>query len=162
MAYRFTRFHMAMVAGTLAAASLSACGGGGDSATKAPDAAGAAAGGAAAPAAAGGAAASALDPVLASPQVGDLYSGELTHFSEQEFGSGGTAYGMMRVVAVTDTAVTVITETGAYDNQAAATAELNSGSLSNVTWDESEPINITRADLASLQSSGKIAAFRRP
>jgi hypothetical protein len=157
MVQRFTRFHMALAAGTMALASLSACGGA-DSATAGADSASAAG------QAAGGEATAALDPVLANPQVGDLYSGELTHFSEAEFDVGGssTAYGMMRVVAVSDANVTVITEMGAYPAQAPATAELNGSDMSNVTWDESERIDIPRANLASLLSEGKIAAFRRP
>jgi hypothetical protein len=160
MARTFTRFNMAVAAGTLALASLTACGGGGETATKGAEASGAAAGGAAA---GGAAATAALDPVLANPQVGDLYSGELTHFSENDFGSGGgSAYGMMRVVAVNATTVTVVTENAGYGDQAQATTELNSGSMANITWDESERIDIARADIGRLQSEGKIAAFRRP
>jgi hypothetical protein len=150
----------ARLGGTIAAAtlalSLAACGGGGDSATKTGDAAGSTSG------AAGETAAPALDPILANPAVGDLYSGELTHFSAADFEGMETAYGMMRVVAVSPTTVTVITETGAYPEQGPATAELNSGSLDNVTWDETERLDINRADLARLLSEGKIAAFRRP
>ncbi len=157
MARIFSRFHAAIAAGTLAAASLTACGGA-DTATKTGEGA---ASSTAAPAA--GAQAAALDPVLANPAVGDLYSGELTHFSAASFGEGApAAYGMMRVVAVAADKVTVITETGAYPDQAQATAELNSGSLTNVTWDESERIDINRADFARLVAEGKLAAFRRP
>ncbi len=109
----------------------------------------------------------ALDPILASPQVGDLWSGELTHFSAANFNRDGgesmtAAYGMMRVVDVTDDKVTVITEQGAYPSSDPAVAELNSGSLSNVTWDESERIPVNRSELQQLVTDGKLKAWRRP
>lgn len=110
----------------------------------------------------------ALDPILAQPRVGDLWSGELTSFSAASFGQSSSdgnmaaAYGMMRVVNVTDDKVTVITEQGAYPAAEPAVAELNSGSLDNVTWDESEQIPVTRSTLAQLVSEGKLRAWRRP
>jgi hypothetical protein len=141
----------AFFAGALALTTLTACGGGGTTeATKG-----------------GEASAPALDPILASPQVGDLYTGELTAFSAARFGPNGSAtsekaYGMMRVVAVDDSKVTVITEQGAWPTQTQATAEFNSGSMDNISWDESERIPITRSELAAHVSDGKLAAFRRP
>lgn len=110
----------------------------------------------------------ALDPILAEPRVGDLWSGELTAFSAASFGESSSngnmdkAYGMMRVVNVTDDKVTIITEQGAYPAAEPAVAELNSGSLNNVTWDESEQIPVTRSTLQQMVSEGKLRAWRRP
>lgn len=109
-----------------------------------------------------------LDPILAEPRVGDLWSGELTAFSAASFGQSSSsgnmesAYGMMRVVGVTDDKVTVITEQGAYPAAEPAIAELNSGSLDNVTWDESEQIPVSRSTLRQMVSEGKLRAWRRP
>lgn len=120
-----------------------------------------------APAAAQGA----LDPILANPQVGDLYAAELTAFSAQNFGSAtpadangnggnGRAYGLLRVVDVSPERVTVITETSAWENSRGAVNDLR-GDLANINWDEDERIPINRAELARLVADGKIIETRR-
>lgn len=114
------------------------------------------------------AAASDLDPILANPQVGDLYAAELTAFSAQNFGSAGPnesgnsekAYGLLRVVDVTPERVTVITETSAWPNSRGAVNDLR-GDLANITWDEQERIPINRAELARMVADGKIVETRR-
>ncbi len=141
--------------GALALAALTGC----DAMTSsAPTAEGAANGAAAAPA---------LDPILANPQVGDLYAAELSAFSAASFSDGDTegaelskAYGMLKVVAVSDTTVTVITENGAWAESAGAVEELG-GDLSTISWDESEQIPIQRAQLAQMVTDGKILRTRR-
>jgi hypothetical protein len=143
-------------AAAMAAASLTACGSGDAPTTQAEATVSSGGEASAAPAAAN------IDPVMANPQVGDLYSGELTAFSQAEFEGGAKTYGMMRVVAVDPAKVTVITENAGYPAQSPATDELNSGSLANVTWDENERIDIQRSDIPRLLNEGKIAAFRRP
>lgn len=117
-------------------------------------------------------AASNLDPVLANPQVGDLYAAELTAFSTANFGSarpadaggnggnGEKAYGLLRVVDVSPERVTVITETSAYENSRGAVNDLR-GDLANITWDEQERIPINRSELAQLVADGKIVETRR-
>ncbi len=138
--------------------SLTACGGASDTATKTGDAA-ASSGGAAA-------AASDLDPNLANPQAGDLYAAELTAFSTASFsgpGAGGSetkAFGLLKVVAVDATTVTVITEQGAWPEAGGATRDLASD-MSTITWDESERITIQRADFARLVEEDKIIETRR-
>lgn len=118
-------------------------------------------------AASGAAAAPALDPILASPQVGDLYAAELSAFSAASFSDGDAegaelskAYGMLKVVAVDDTTVTVITENGAWAESAGAVEELG-GDLSGISWDDSERIPIVRAQLAQMVTDGKILRTRR-
>lgn len=163
---------LALVCGVAALAILGGCdqlGGGGlasgnavlmNSSAPAADKAGAA------PAAQ--AAASDLDPILANPQVGDLYAAELTAFSAQNFGSAGPnesgdsekAYGLLRVVEVSPERVTVITETSAWPNSRGAVNDLR-GDLANITWDEQERIPINRAELARMVADGKIVETRR-
>lgn len=113
------------------------------------------------------AAATTLDPILANPQVGDLYAAELTAFSNANFGSaqpaganGEKAYGLLRVVDVSPERVTVITETSAYENSRGAVNDLR-GDLANITWDEQERIPINRSELAQLVTDGKIVETRR-
>lgn len=137
---------------TACIATLSACGGGGDTATTETKT--------------GEAAAPALDPILANPQVGDLYAAELTHFSRANFNqasSGGAqpvSYGLLKVVDVNPTQITVITEMGAWPQQDGALNDL-AGDHANISWDESERIPINRADLARLVADGKILRTRR-
>jgi hypothetical protein len=159
----------ALLGGVMALAMLSACNNVpaagnavlmSNSATPAADKAGAA------PAAQ--AAASDLDPILANPQVGDLYAAELTAFSAQNFGSAGPnesgnsekAYGLLRVVDVSPDRVTVITETSAWPNSRGAVNDLR-GDLANITWDEQERIPINRTELARMVADGKIVETRR-
>lgn len=108
--------------------------------------------------------ASADDPVLAEPAVGDLWSAELSEFSDQTFGDGteeyNDAYGLMKVTAVSDNQVVVITEMGAWPQSASSIAELN-GDLAQITWDESEEITVNRADIPGLVEKGYILASRR-
>lgn len=114
---------------------------------------------------AGAAAASSLDPNLAAPQVGDIWAANLDHFSAAEFtfgnnDNGQDAYGLVKIVDVTDTQVTIITETGAKPEQQTAIDALN-GDLATVQWDESERIPINRADFEALVSAQRILRTRR-
>jgi hypothetical protein len=157
-----TRFSLrtTALAGALALASLTGCDAltGGGAADK----------GAEAPAAGAGETASAasdLDPVLANPAVGDLWAADLTAFSGAEFKRDGVAvehaYGLLKVIAVTDDTVTVITETGFWPREQGSINDLR-GDQSDITWDESEEIPVRRADFAQLLEDEKIVEVRRP
>ncbi len=107
----------------------------------------------------------ALDPVLAEPRVGDVYAAELTHFSGVDFGAARSpgaeaAYGLMRVIEVSDDRVTLNTETGAWPKARGAVNELR-GDQADITWDEEEKIEVYRSELAQLVADEKILEARR-
>ena len=106
----------------------------------------------------------ALDSVLAEPKVGDLYAAKLSSFSDQGFGQNGkeqsVAYGLMKVVDVQADTITVITEDAAWPEADGARKDLN-GDLSDITWDESERIEVKRADLPRMVADGRIVETRR-
>jgi hypothetical protein len=120
----------------------------------------------AAPGAEGAAApaAPALDPNLANPQIGDVWAANLDHFSAAEFnlsgGGDGDAYGLVQVVEVTDSQVTIITETGALPDQAGAIARLGDYQGS-IQWDPQERIPVNRADFANLVRDQRILRTAR-
>lgn len=135
---------------------LTACGGAADSANSN-----------AAPAAAEQPAAVAAnaDPILAEPMVGDLYAAKLSAFSKADFNDGddkelSDAFGLMKVVAVDSDKIVVITEDAAWEVPQGAKSELH-GDLKDITWDESERINIKRSELQSLKERGDILDTRR-
>ncbi|MBH5328589.1 hypothetical protein H9Q10_02745 [Eikenella sp. S3360] len=106
-----------------------------------------------------------LDPILADPQVGDLYAAKLSDFSAADFGDNKgreqeVSYGLMKVVEVQPDRLIVITEDAAWDNPRGARNDLN-GDLADITWDESERIPVKRADLAKLVADGSILETRR-
>ena len=107
-----------------------------------------------------------LDPVLANPQVGDLWTGEMSAFSDQFAREGEDAnkraFGMMKVVAVTPERITIITETGAWEDSSDARNELRGDmARANITWDPNEEIPVNRSELAQLVEDGKIIETRR-
>lgn len=110
------------------------------------------------------AAASDLDPLLAEPQVGDVWAADLNHFSAVEFNNdGGTqeaAFGQVKVVEVSPDRVTVITEDAAWPEADGARRELRDRSAT-IRWDENERIPVNRADFAQLVADGKILETRR-
>jgi hypothetical protein len=135
--------------------------GGGDEAA-APAAAGAGAG------AGGGAAAAPAAPAfdsnvaqLGDPQVGDVWAANLDHFSAIEFGEPGGAdvFGLVQVVDVNDTQVTIITATSSAPNQSGAISQLND--QSSVQWDPQERIPVNRTDFANLVRDQRILRTMR-
>lgn len=104
-----------------------------------------------------------LDPVLAAPQIGDVYAAELTHFSGVDFAgtdNGEAAFGLMRVIAVDDERVTLNTENSAWPKARGAINELR-GDQADITWDEAEKIEIYRRELPQLVADGHILEARR-
>lgn len=101
------------------------------------------------------------DQLLASPKVDDIYAARLDHFSEYSFGAeGGAAYGLLRVIRVTDAEVVVVTEDAAWPEKKGALDDLK-GDFSDITWDFDEEISIKRSELASLKRQGLILNARR-
>ena len=101
-----------------------------------------------------------LDPVLADPKVGDLYAAKVSAFSKEGFEEHGVVYGLMKVVEVQPNHIIVITEDAGWETPKMAKKDLN-GDLSNITWDESERIQIKRADLSRMMLDGRIVETRR-
>ena len=97
--------------------------------------------------------------LLAAPQVGDLYACELSHFAE--FEHEGDAYGLMKVVAVTDGSITAVTDSSAWPTTTGANNDLR-GDLSDVKWDEQNTVRIARAELQALYEEDRIFGVRRP
>ncbi|MDR0181765.1 hypothetical protein [Lysobacter arvi] len=96
--------------------------------------------------------------LLAAPQVGDLYAAELSHFAE--FDQAGKAYGLMKVVKVDGDAVTVITDSSAWEAPSGANNDLH-GDLSAIKWDTEDELRIARSELSSLYGQDKIFGVRR-
>ena len=101
-----------------------------------------------------------LDPVLADPKVGDLYAAKVSAFSKEGFEEHGVVYGLMKVVEVQPNHIIVITEDAGWETPKMAKKDLN-GDLSNINWDESERIQIERADLSRMVLDGRIVETRR-
>ena len=101
-----------------------------------------------------------LDPILAEPKVGDLYAAKVSAFSKEGFEEHGVAYGLMKVVEVQSNHIIVITEDAAWEVPEGAKQDLN-GDLSNITWDESERIQIKRDELPQMVADGRIVETRR-
>ena len=101
-----------------------------------------------------------LDPVLADPKVGDLYAAKVSAFSKEGFEEHGVVYGLMKVVEVQPNHIIVITEDAGWETPKMAKKDLN-GDLSNINWDESERIQIERADLSRMVPDGRIVETRR-
>ncbi len=101
-----------------------------------------------------------LDPVLADPKVGDLYAAKVSAFSKEGFEEHGVVYGLMKVVEVQPNHIIVITEDAGWETPKMAKQDLN-GDLANINWDESERIQIKRADLSRMVLDGRIVETRR-
>ena len=101
-----------------------------------------------------------LDPILAEPKVGDLYAAKVSAFSKEGFEEHGVAYGLMKVVDVQADKIIVTPEDAAWPEAAGAQKDLN-GDLSDITWDESERIEVKRADLPRMVADGRIVETRR-
>ncbi len=97
--------------------------------------------------------------LLAAPKVGDLYASELSHFTE--FENNERAYGLMKVVGVTDDAITVATDSTAWPAPSGANNDLR-GDLSGVKWDMKGTIRIARPELPELYRQDRIFGLRRP
>lgn len=96
--------------------------------------------------------------------MGDLYAAKISAFSDAGFGDDdektSVVYGLMKVVEVQSNHIIVITEDAGWETPKMAKQDLN-GDLANVNWDESERIQIKRADLSRMVLDGRIVETRR-
>ncbi|WP_101927244.1 hypothetical protein [Luteimonas rhizosphaerae] len=104
--------------------------------------------------------------LLEAPVVGDLYAAQLSEFSDYGFTdeSGkdlAPAYGLMRVTAVDEANVVVITENAASGEQAVSRQDI-AGDMANIEFDDSEQIEIARTDLVQAWDDKLIYAVKRP
>ena len=116
-----------------------------------------------------GAGADKPDPNLAlikAPAVGDIYAAELTDFTAVDFTAPdgevvrGKGYGLLKVVAVQPDKVVIITENASSDDPGVSKQDIK-GDLSDITFDESEKIDVVRSQLEKAYTSGKIYEVRR-
>ena len=92
--------------------------------------------------------------------MGDLYAAKVSAFSKEGFEEHGVVYGLMKVVEVQPNHIIVITGDAGWETPKMAKQDLN-GDLSNINWDESERIQIERADLSRMVLDGRIVETRR-
>ncbi|KLI98981.1 hypothetical protein WQ56_13490 [Luteimonas sp. FCS-9] len=103
--------------------------------------------------------------LLQAPEVGDLYAAELSAFSDYEFTDDkqvaiDPAYGLMKVVAVEGDGVVVVTENAALGTRDRARSDIKD--TSDIAFDDSERISISKADLAKAYEDDLIYVVRRP
>ena len=98
--------------------------------------------------------------IIDVPMTGDVYAAELTRFSSANFEGQQAIYGLMKVVAVGPDKIVVVTEDAGSDNKAVPRKEIL-GDMSDITFDESERIDIVHDELLKAYESGYIFAVRR-
>ncbi|MFL6586973.1 MAG: hypothetical protein ACJ8GV_08840 [Luteimonas sp.] len=104
--------------------------------------------------------------LLEAPAVGDLYAAELSAFSDYPFTDEDQkpidpAYGLMKVVSADTSGVVVITENAASAEKSVSRSDIK-GDLSTIGFDESEQIQIGKADLIKAHADGLIYVVKRP
>lgn len=104
--------------------------------------------------------------LLEAPAVGDLYAAELSAFSDYPFTDDAEkpidpAYGLLKVVSTDAAGVVVITENAASADKSVSRSDIKSD-LSTIAFDESEQIQIAKADLVKAHADGQIYAVKRP
>lgn len=104
--------------------------------------------------------------LLEAPAVGDLYAAELSAFSDYPFTDENQkpidpAYGLMKVVSADAAGVVVITENAALADKSVSRSDIKSD-LSTIEFDESEQIQIAKADLIQAHADGLIYVVKRP
>ena len=104
--------------------------------------------------------------LLEAPAVGDIYAAQLSAFSDYEFTDDtqkpiDPAYGLMKVVSADTAGVVVITENAASAEKSVSQSDIK-GDLSTIEFDESEQIQIGKADLIKAHADGLIYAVKRP
>lgn len=104
--------------------------------------------------------------LLDAPAVGDVYAAQLSEFSDYEFTDEDDrpidpAFGLMKVVATDAAGVVVITENAASAEKSIPRSDIR-GDLADIEFDESEQIEIAKADLVKAHADGLIFELKRP
>ncbi|MGL4711927.1 MAG: hypothetical protein ACRCWP_04995 [Shewanella sp.] len=99
-----------------------------------------------------------LDEILANPKVDDIYIARLDNFSK---GFDDKAYGMMRVVEVDSKKIVLVTEDAAWPDSPDGAYDELKGDFSDIGWDFEEKIEVERAELGGLKTSGMLLRGRR-
>jgi len=104
--------------------------------------------------------------LIEAPAAGDLYAAELSAFSDYEFTDDDNkpidpAYGLLKVVSADADGVVVITENAASADKSVSRSDIR-GDLSTIEFDESEQIQIGKADLVKAHTDGLIYVVKRP
>ncbi|MGL4711928.1 MAG: hypothetical protein ACRCWP_05000 [Shewanella sp.] len=100
--------------------------------------------------------------LLSNPQVDDVYVARVDQFSKLSFGksSRDKAYGLLRVVAVDDLRIVVVTTQKGWSDARAVFVVLNQNPK-NIEWDFNDKIEVLRADLPALEEKEFILEVRR-
>ncbi len=99
--------------------------------------------------------------LMGAPVAGDIYAAELTFFSEASFENEAKVYGLIKVLAVDEAKVTVVTENAGSASDSMSREEIR-GEMRDIEFDDSEQIEIDRTELVKAHQAGKIFAVRRP
>lgn len=99
--------------------------------------------------------------LMGAPVAGDIYAAELTYFSEASFENEAKVYGLIKVLAVDEAKVTVVTENAGSAIDSVSREEIR-GEMRDIEFDDSEQIEIDHTELVKAHQAGKIFAVRRP
>lgn len=98
--------------------------------------------------------------LIGAPAVGDIYAAELTYFSEASFEDEDKIFGLMKVMAVDEDKVTVVTENAGSESDSVPREEIQ-GDMEGIEFDASERIELAHPELLKAHETGKIFAVRR-
>lgn len=99
--------------------------------------------------------------LLKSPEVNDLYAARVDYFSNYEYGDGGAAFGVLKIIEVTPEQLMLQSSLAANIDKDMA-LQLLQKKPSEIDWDKDELIKVLRSDLLRLFDDGMIVEARRP
>lgn len=99
--------------------------------------------------------------LLKSPKIDDLYAARVDYFSDYEYGTGGAAFGVLKIIQVTPEQLMFYSSLAANVDRSMALLLLQKN-ISEIDWDTDELITILRSDLLPLFDKGMIIEAMRP
>lgn len=95
--------------------------------------------------------------------MGDIYAAEITYFSEGDFNREDSEpmYGLMKVIRVGPSTITVVTEQDAWPDRLDAIIDLHKNEM-DIAWDMEEPLTLPRSMLPQLGHQRRILDALRP